>query len=168
MIKNSKHKILLAAASILFILTAIACAFVFMNRESNDTTYASLDKSKIDYDVDFDERNDYYRTNVEELLTAMSEEERNNYYIDVHVEYIGAENIPIENIIFLRSDNLLDGNIKSNQNFIQISPGLYEVITSSLGSVGEMEALTPGKAIDLTIDYNKKRITYTEKDKPTS
>ena len=150
------------AATVLLSMMLTACASDSVDSSNSDTGYPSLDKSKIDYDIDIEDREDYYTTNVEEKLTEMSEEELNDYYIDVNVDYIGNENIAIENIIFLRSDNYIVGSIKSDQNYVQIEPGLYEVITSSQGSLGEMEALTPGKEINLTIDYTNKSITYTE------
>ena len=164
-IKNIKHKPVLITTPVILSLAMTACSFDLMNSNNDIEAYSTLDKSKIDYNIDIEDREDYYTTNVEEVITDMSEEELNEYYIDVNVNYIGNENIPKENIIFLRSDNYIVGSIKSDQNFIQIEPGLYEVITSSQKSVGEMEALTPGKEIDLTIDYNKKSITYTEREK---
>ena len=150
------------AATVLLSMMLTACASDSVDSSNSDTGYPSLDKSKIDYDIDIEDREDYYTTNVEEKLTEMSEEELNDYYIDVNVDYIGNENVARENIIFLRSDNYIVGSIKSDQNYVQIEPGLYEVITSSQGSLGEMEALTPGKEINLTIDYTNKSITYTE------
>ena len=164
---DAKNKKLLISGAIIVILGIIitVASSGFMDGSKDEPKYPALDRSKIDYDVDMKDRKSYYSENVEVKVTHMPEEELNEYLIDVNVDYIDYENVPRENIIFLRSDNRLVGNIKSDQHFIQIKPGLYEVITSSLGSVGEMEALTPGKAIDLTIDYTNKSITYTEHDK---
>lgn len=159
------HLLIMIAATVLLSLLLTACSSGSVDSSNSASGYPALDKSKIDYDIDMKDRKNYYATNVEVKVTDMSEEELNDYLINVNVDYIGNENISIENIIFLRSDNRLVGNIKSDQNFIRIKPGLYEIITSSQGSIGEMEALTPGKEIDLTIDYNSKSITYTENDK---
>ena len=160
--KNIKHKIILVTTPVILSLTMTACSFDFMH--NTEPTYPVLDKSKIDYNVDMRDRKDYYNENVEVIMAKMSEEELDAYYIDVNIKYIGTENIEKDDILFLRSDNRIVSNADLDDNCVQIYPGLYQIITSQ-GSVGDMEALTPGKEIDLTIDYNTKSITYTEKDK---
>ena len=65
------------------------------------------------------------------------------------VNYISRENVPEDDIIFLRNDNVYEGDLYDGDDTILLPPGIYKLISSEIkghdADFGEINLLTPGE-----------------------
>lgn len=159
--KNAfSKKVVLITISILTSLSMTSCSL------NDKQTYPEIDRDKIKTeDTTLEDRKKYY-DEIDKMINKLSEEEKENYYIDINVEF---QNVLAEEdtIMFLRNDNEFKGDLTTNDNFIELPPGIYKVIsnntTENSGNLGEIEVLEIGKDLNLTIDYNSKTATLSTK-----
>ena len=119
-------------------LTLLIAAIV-TGCNQKDSSYQSLDEKKLNSEnTDINDRGDYYNKNVDDRIDKMSPEEKEEFYVDVTVNYISRENVPEDDIIF--------------------PPGIYKLISSEIGGhdadFGEINLLTPGEKVTIIVDYN--------------
>jgi len=154
--KAFSKKVVLITISILTGLSMTSCSL------NDNQTLPEIDKNKIETkDTTLEDRKKYY-DEIDKMIDKLSEKEKDIYYIGINVEF---QNAPPEEdtIMFLRNDNEFKGDLTTNDNFIELSPGIYKVISSNItennGNLGEIEVLEVGKDLSLTIDYNNKTAT---------
>ena len=84
--------------------------------------------------------------------------EKEKFYVDVTVNYISRENVPEDDIIFLRNDNVYEGDLYDGDDTILLPPGIYKLISSEIkghdADFGEINLLTPGEKVTIIVDYN--------------
>lgn len=140
------------------VLTLLITAIV-TGCNQKDSTYQSLDEKKLNSEnTDINDRADYYDKNVDDRIDKMSPEEKEKFYVDVTVNYISRENVPEDDIIFLRNDNVYEGDLYDGDDTILLPPGIYKLISSEIGGYdadfGEINLLTPGEKVTIIVDYN--------------
>ena len=131
----------------------------YYRMQSKDSPYQSLDEKKLNSEnTDINDRGDYYNKNVDDRIDKMSPEEKEKFYVDVTVNYISRENVPEDDIIFLRNDNVYEGDLYNGDDTILLPPGIYKLISSEIGGhdadFGEINLLTPGEKVTIIVDYN--------------
>ena len=67
-------------------------------------------------------------------------------------------------IIFLRNDNVYEGDLYDGDDTIGLSPGIYRVISSKAeggrgAALGDIYLLTPGEDVTLNVDYTSSKAT---------
>ena len=140
------------------VLTLLITAIV-TGCNQKDSTYQSLDEKKLNSEnTDINDRADYYDKNVDDRIDKMSLEEKEKFYVDVTVNYISRENVPEDDIIFLRNDNVYEGDLYNGDDTILLPPGIYKLISSEIGGhdadLGEINLFTPGEKVTIIIAYN--------------
>ena len=74
-------------------------------------------------------------------------------------------------IIFLRNDNVYEGDLYDGDDTIGLSPGIYRVISSKAeggrgAALGDIYLLTPGEDVTLNVDYTSSKATIIREVKP--
>ena len=88
----------------------------------------------------------------------MTKEEKLDYYVDLIVNYSGREGYEEDDIIFLRNDNVYEGDLYDGDDTISLPPGIYRVISEQVdGNFGEIKLLTPGEEVVVEIDYDSRK-----------
>ena len=142
-------------------------------KEENTSGYPTLDREKLLSDTtDIDDRAAYYDKYVDDPAMDMDEEELQNFFVTVHLKYKHAEAYGSDTIYMLRNDDVLNAAITvSEWDQILIEPGIYRVFSQQLGEVetkwgeaifGEVELLTPGAEVTMTLDYGDMSISIEE------
>ena len=88
----------------------------------------------------------------------MTDEEKEKFYVNLTLTYTGREYYEEDYIIFLRNDNVYEGDT------IGLSPGIYRVISSKAegdrgAALGDIYLLTPGEDVTLNVDYTSSKAT---------
>ena len=142
-----------------WIVLTLLIAAIITGCNQKDSPYQSLDEKKLNSEnTDINDRGDYYNKNVDDRIDKMSPEEKEEFYVDVTVNYISRENVPEDDIIFLRNDNVYEGDLYNGDDTILLPPGIYKLISSEIGGYdadfGEINLLTPGEKVTIIVDYN--------------
>lgn len=153
--RRINKKKIFAAALILFLILLTGC------RENTENTgaYAALDEEQLDSErTDINDRAEYYEKYVDDKLDDMTKEEKLDYYVDLTVNYSGREGYEEDDIIFLRNDNVYEGDLYDGDDTISLPPGIYRVISEQVdGNFGEIKLLTPGEEVVVEIDYDSRK-----------
>ncbi len=153
--RRINKKKIFAAALILFLILLTGC------RENTENTgaYAALDEEQLDSErTDINDRAEYYEKYVDDKLDDMTKEEKLDYYVDLIVNYSGREGYEEDDIIFLRNDNVYEGDLYDGDDTISLPPGIYRVISEQVdGNFGEIKLLTPGEEVVVEIDYDSRK-----------
>ena len=73
--------------------------------EDADSEFQTLDIEQLKTDTtDIEDRAEYYDKYVDDRIDEMTEEEKEKFYVNLTLTYIGRENYEGDNIIFLRND----------------------------------------------------------------
>lgn len=143
--------------------------------DENPLYYKAADAPKLDIrkldslKTSAEERDEYYKKNVDDIVKCMTEEEKSKYNITIHLEYKNEEDYERDIISILRNDDTYSGVIAGFDDAIELSPGIYRVISDMLweetqNRFGEFAILTPGAEITMVIDYKEKTIRITNGD----
>ena len=94
----------------------------------------------------------------------MTDEEKEKFYVNLTLTYTGREYYEEDYIIFLRNDNVYEGNLYDGDDTIGLSPGIYRVISSKAeggrgAALGDIYLLTPGEDVTLNVDYTSSKAT---------
>lgn len=159
-----KNKITLGIVLVITMLLFTACNQKVSNNEStaneNNSPYEKLSEEQLDSDTtDINDRSDYYEKYVEDRMDHMTKEEKlNHYYVNLKVNYSGRESYKEDDIIFLRNDNVYEGDLYDGDEEISLPPGVYRIISEKIeghdSNFGEVKLLTPGEDVVLTVDYH--------------
>ena len=170
--KSIKKKFALVAISVAIGSMVTGCNQNVNNEEVSNTNiniYQSLSEEKLDTDTTtVEERAAYYDKYVDNIFEEMTDAEKLNYYVNIKVNYTGRENFEGDNIIFLRNDNVYEGDLFDGDDTIGIAPGVYRIISAKAeenGNFGDITILTPGEDITLNVDYNNYKVTVDEGQK---
>ena len=150
--EEKKTKLVLVALSVAVGISLTACSI-------NNNKYQELDRSMIiTEETSVEERKSYYEQYVDNIIAQMSEKEKEQYYIEVSIEYSGEEAYSGDKIVFLRNDNVYKGDTINIEDKVKLPPGIYRVISRDVkdndGVLGEIELLVPGEPVILKIDYD--------------
>lgn len=130
-----------------------------------DSVYQTLDVKQLESETtDVNDRADYYDKNVDNRIEEMTDEEKEKFYVNLTVTYTGRENYDGDYIIFLRNDNVYEGDLYDGDDTIGLAPGVYRIISSKAddnGNFGEIYILTPGEDVTMSVDYNSFKATIT-------
>lgn len=155
--RRINKKKIFAAALILFLILLTGC------RENTENTgaYAALDEEQLDSErTDINDRAEYYEKYVDDKLDDMTKEDKLDYYVDLTVNYSGREGYEEDDIIFLRNDNVYEGDLYDGDDTISLPPGIYRVISEQVdGNFGEIKLLTPGEEVVVEIDYDSRKVS---------
>lgn len=159
-----KNKITLGIVLVITMLLFTACNQKVSNNEStandNNSPYEKLSEEQLDSDTtDINDRSNYYEKYVEDRMDHMTKEEKlNHYYVNLKVNYSGRESYKEDDIIFLRNDNVYEGDLYDGDEEISLPPGVYRIISEKIeghdSNFGEVKLLTPGEDVVLTVDYH--------------
>ena len=118
-----------------------------------------MDEEQLDSErTDINDRAEYYEKYVDDKLDDMTKEEKLDYYVDLIVNYSGREGYEEDDIIFLRNDNVYEGDLYDGDDTISLPPGIYRVISEQVdGNFGEIKLLTPGEEVVVEIDYDSRK-----------
>ena len=157
---RGKKKKVFAAALIILLVALAGCG----ENTENAGRYETLDEKQLDSDqTDINDRAEYYKKYVEEKLDDMTREEKLDFFVDVTVDYSGRDSHPEDDIIFLRNDNVYEGDLYDGDDTISLPPGIYRIISEQVdGNFGEIKLLTPGEEVRLKIDYDSKKASVSE------
>ena len=163
--EEKKTKLVLVALSVAVGISLTACSI-------NNNKYQELDRSMIvTEETSVEERKSYYEQYVDNIIAQMSEKEKEQYYIEVSIEYSGEEAYSGDNIVFLRNDNVYKGDTINTDDKVKLPPGIYRVISRDVkdndGVLGEIELLVPGEPVTLKIDYDHKEAQIVSKGQKT-
>lgn len=152
---RSKKKKMFAAALTILLVTLAGCG----ENTENAGAYETLDEKQLDSDrTDINDRAEYYEKYVEDKLDDMTREEKLDFFVDVTVDYSGRDSHPEDDIIFLRNDNVYEGDLYDGDDTISLPPGIYRIISEQVdGNFGEIKLLTPGEEVRLKIDYDSQK-----------
>lgn len=150
--EEKKTKLVLVALSVAVGISLTACSI-------NNNKYQELDRSMIiTEETSVEERKSYYEQYVDNIIAQMSEKEKEQYYIEVSIEYSGEEAYSGDKIVFLRNDNVYKGDTINIEDKVKLPPGIYRIISRDVkdndGVLGEIELLVPGEPVTLKIDYD--------------
>ena len=162
---NGKYcKITLGIVLVGILLVFIGCKQKTSNNKhmvsKNNSPYEKLSEEQLDSDTtDINDRSDYYEKYVEDRMDHMTKEEKlNHYYVNLKVNYSGRESYKEDDIIFLRNDNVYEGDLYDGDEEISLPPGVYRIISEKIeghdSNFGEVKLLTPGEDVVLTVDYH--------------
>ena len=124
-----------------------------------DSAFQTLDIEQLETDTtDINDRAEYYDKNVDDRIDEMTDEEKEKFYVNLTLTYTGREYYEEDYIIFLRNDNVYEGDT------IGLSPGIYRVISSKAeggrgAALGDIYLLTPGEDVTLNVDYTSSKAT---------
>lgn len=159
-----KNKITLGVVLVIIIFMFTGCNQKMSNSGStaseNNSPYEKLSEEQLDSDTtDINDRADYYEKYVEDRMDHMTKEEKlNHYYVNLTVKYNGRESYEKDDIIFLRNDNVYEGDLYDGDEEISLPPGVYRIISEKVeghdSNFGEIKLLTPGEDVVLNVDYN--------------
>ena len=94
----------------------------------------------------------------------LTDEEKEKFYVNLTLTYTGREYYEEDYIIFLRNDNVYEGDLYDGDDTIGLSPGIYRVISSKAeggrgAALGDIYLLTPGEDVTLNVDYTSSKAT---------
>lgn len=131
------------------------------NSEQNtdaDSAFQTLDVEPLESDTtDINDRAEYYEKNVDDRMDEMTSEEKEKYRVNLTVTYTGREYCEEDDIIFLRKDNVYEGDLYDGDDTIGLPPGIYKAISEKIeghdSDFGEIYLLTPGEDVTMNVDY---------------
>lgn len=170
--KNIKKKFALVAISVAIGSMVTGCTQNISNQQTsnnNISIYQSLSEEQLNTDTTtVEDRAAYYDKYVDDRIDKMTDAERLNFYVNIKVNYIGRENFEDDNIIFLRNDNVYEGDLYDGDDTIGLAPGVYRIISSKAeenGNFGDISILTPGEDVTLNVDYNSYKASISSDEK---
>ena len=113
-------------AAMAIISMAVVLSITGCNQNADeDSAFQTLDIEQLETDTtDINDRAEYYDKNVDDRIDEMTDEEKEKFYVNLTLTYTGREYYEEDYIIFLRNDNVYEGDT------IGLSPGIYRVISS--------------------------------------
>ena len=159
-----------SACKLVLVTLSVAVGLSLSGCDINKDSYKELNRNMIiTEETSIADRKEYYKNNVDDIVDNMTEQEKDDYYVKISVEYVGSEVYKGDDLVFLRNDNVYKGDIKNTEDDLELTPGIYKVISEDViennGDLGEIELLTPGEEVTLTINYDEKTATVKEKGK---
>ncbi len=134
---------------------------------STESTYQKLDKNKLNSKTTtVEDRKIYYQKNVDTILKNMTAKEKNAFYVKLNLKYQNNKSNSTDNLTFLRNDNQYQKDISIKTKTVSIPPGIYKLLSDNV-DLGEIELLTPGTNLNISIDYTTKTITIETTDPKT-
>ena len=131
-------------AAMAIISVAVVLSITGCNQNADeDSVFHTLDIEQLETDTtDINDRAEYYDKNYEE-----------------------------DYIIFLRNDNVYEGDLYDGDDTIGLSPGIYRVISSKAeggrgAALGDIYLLKPGEDVTLNVDYTSSKATIIREVKP--
>lgn len=88
----------------------------------------------------------------------MTAKEKNAFYVKLNLKYQNNKSNSTDNLTFLRNDNQYQKDISIKTKTVSIPPGIYKLLSDN-ADLGEIELLTPGTNLNISIDYTTKTIT---------
>ena len=115
--------------------------------QDTDSAFQTLDVEQLESETtDINDRAEYYKKYVEDKLDDMTREEKLDFFVDVTVDYNGRDSHPEDDIIFLRNDNVYEGDLYDGDDTISLPPGVYRIISEQVdGNLGEIKLLKKAK-----------------------
>ena len=159
---NFKKIAAMAIISVAVVLSITGCN----QNADEDSAFQTLDIEQLETDTtDINDRAEYYDKNVDDRIDEMTDEEKEKFYVNLTLTYTGREYYEEDYIIFLRNDNVYEGDT------IGLSPGIYRVISSKAeggrgAALGDIYLLTPGGDVTLNVDYTSSKATIIREVKP--
>lgn len=89
-----------------------------------DSAFQTLDIEQLETDTtDINDRAEYYDKNVDDRIDEMTDEEKEKFYVNLTLTYTGREYYEEDYIIFLRNDNVYEGDLYDGDDTIgQLHP----------------------------------------------
>lgn len=154
-------------AAMAIISMAVVLSITSCNQNADeDSAFQTLDIEQLETDTtDINDRAEYYDKNVDDRIDEMTDEEKEKFYVNLTLTYTGRKYYEEDYIIFLRNDNVYEGDT------IGLSPGIYRVISSKAeggrgAALGDIYLLTPGEDVTLNVDYTSSKATIIREVKP--
>lgn len=158
---NFKKISAMAIISMAVVLSITGCN----QNVDEDSAFQTLDIEQLETDTtDINDRAEYYDKNVDDRIDEMTDEEKEKFYVNLTLTYTGREYYEEDYIIFLRNDNVYEGDLYDGDDTIGLSPGIYRVISSKAeggrgAALGDIYLLTPGEDVTLNVDYTSSKAT---------
>ncbi len=158
---NFKKIATMAIISVAVVLSITGCN----QNADEDSVFQTLDIEQLETDTtDINDRAEYYDKNVDDRIDEMTDEEKEKFYVNLTLTYTGREYYEEDYIIFLRNDNVYEGDLYDGDDTIGLSPGIYRVISSKAeggrgAALGDIYLLTPGEDVTLNVDYTSSKAT---------
>ena len=134
---NFKKIAAMAIISMAVVLSITGC------NQNADSAFQTLDIEQLETDTtDINDRAEYYDKNVDDRIDEMTDEEKEKFYVNLTLTYTGREYYEEDYIIFLRNDNVYEGDLYDGDDTIGLSPGIYRVISSKADSSETVQKLT--------------------------
>ena len=160
-------------ATMAIISMAVVLSITGCNQNADeDSAFQTLDIEQLETDTtDINDRAEYYDKNVDDRIDEMTDEEKEKFYVNLMLTYTGREYYEEDYIIFLRNDNVYEGDLYDGDDTIGLSPGIYRVISSKAeggrgAALGDIYLLTPGEDVTLNVDYTSSKATIIREVKP--
>ena len=130
-------------AAMAIISMAVVLSITGCNQNADeDSAFQTLDIEQLETDTtDINDRAEYYDKNVDDRIDEMTDEEKEKFYVNLTLTYTGREYYEEDYIIFLRNDNVYEGD------------------TIGLSALGDIYLLTPGEDVTLNVDYTSSKAT---------
>ena len=159
---NFKKIAAMAIISVAVVLSITGCN----QNADEDSVFQTLDIEQLETDTtDINDRAEYYDKNVDDRIDEMTDEEKEKFYVNLTLTYTGREYYEEDYIIFLRNDNVYEGDLYDGDDTIGLPPGIYKVISEKIeghdSDLGEIYLLTPGEAVTMNVDYTSLKATIT-------
>ena len=154
-------------AAMAIISMAVVLSITGCNQNADeDSAFQTLDIEQLETDTtDINDRAEYYDKNVDDRIDEMTDEEKEKFYVNLTLTYTGREYYEEDYIIFLRNDNVYEGDLYDGDDTIGLPPGIYKVISEKIeghdSDLGEIYLLTPGEAVIMNVDYTSLKATIT-------
>ena len=107
-------------AAMAIISMAVVLSITGCNQNADeDSAFQILDIEQLETDTtDINDRAEYYDKNVDDRIDEMTDEEKEKFYVNLTLTYTGREYI-----IFLRNDNVYEGDLYDGDDTIgQLHP----------------------------------------------
>ena len=100
-------------AAMAIISMAVVLSITGCNQNADeDSAFQILDIEQLETDTtDINDRAEYYDKNVDDRIDEMTDEEKEKFYVNLTLTYTGREYYEEDYIIFLRNDNVYEGDL---------------------------------------------------------
>ena len=112
-------------AAMAIISMAVVLSITGCNQNADeDSAFQTLDIEQLETDTtDINDRAEYYDKNVDDRIDEMTDEEKEKFYVNLTLTYTGIEYYEEDYIIFLRNDNVYEGDLYDGDDTIgQLHP----------------------------------------------
>ena len=112
-------------AAMAIISMAVVLSITGCNQNADeDSAFQTLDIEQLETDTtDINDRAEYYDKNVDDRIDEMTDEEKEKFYVILTLRYTGRDYYVEDYIIFLRNDNVYEGELYDGDDTIgQLHP----------------------------------------------